>query len=45
MVDVILHMIFDYKVPHITLMIDTHISTVDQAILVGSEKVFWSVHV
>jgi prepilin-type processing-associated H-X9-DG protein len=38
--------IFDYnKVPHIGLVIDAHISTVDGVGLVLSEKVFWSVHV
>jgi hypothetical protein len=42
---VMLHMIFDYKVPHIGFVINTHISTVDRARLAISEKIFWNVRV
>jgi hypothetical protein len=36
----ILSLLFDYKVPHIGLMMKTHISSVDQFGLAISERVF-----
>jgi hypothetical protein len=38
-------MIFDYKVLHFGLVMDPHVSGVDRAGLVLSEKVFWNVHI
>jgi hypothetical protein len=42
---VILHVIFNYKVSHITLVMKTHVSSVNRVTLIISEKVFWNVRV
>jgi hypothetical protein len=42
---IMLYLIFDYKVPRIGLVVGTHLSTVDRAGLVISEKVFLNVHI